>query len=560
MSAFRYNPPYEISGGPGHALDAQRVPLGMIGATDGVFSWGSLDTDTLRWTQFVRHEDADQTIVLDEGQPVAVFDRDDARVLAGFVTLKLPTWSPEGTTYQMEISNAWWYYEKLGILGNVQWEGAEDDERAIMIAPEQDLAITIRRLIDRMTAQGVPLRSGIISTGFTMSQITFNNDLAARGLADILTLLPDAMTRVRYEEDGLPVLDVIRRDEAEAVVLHLGSAPDMTTAFQLREKTELRPDYVAVDYVEALADGTLVPKKLEAGTATAGVLGKQLVPFSGPGARDWRPPKIDKVKLRTMVASDTSLDLFYRLHPELAALEKMLLAGGALVPRPWTVLTGTWSIRVPTGDGFNITSYGSRTLTVIQEGTPGVMLGYAIVEGELPDWWAETGIQRQRVSLTQRFITSAANSYIWQADLVALADFSYEVSGGATYFADLTIEFDAIAVPYAVLTDVAKPSDLTFNKPPRDLADSLWKVQQFPAYAGGASIGAQAPQIPRPGQKVCAIGGERKWETAGALVQGTQLDLKTGMASVQMGAPARISPQNLIDRFLRSATGKIVEL
>jgi hypothetical protein len=555
--SMRFHPPYSISGGPGHALDAQRVPLEAVGAQDGTLTWASQDGDSFVWSQV-------DGIVLDKGQPVTVYDGDGRVVLRGFVTQRKGSWSPFGTVWQMEVSSAWWYLEKVALGGQVEWAGGEVDDRSVFVTPEQDLAVSIRAMIDRMTLAGVPLRAGFISPCFTMSQLYINNQTAARALVDVLTLIPDAMTRVRYDEGGLPLLDVIRRDDAETVVLELGSEPDMTTALDLEALDELRPDFVEVQYVDATVDGVLVPRVQRAGNPTAGVLGRQLVPFSGPGARGWRPPEIATVELRTMPLVTNGLDLWYALHPELADLQAYMIANGYSPLRPWIVSTGSANMSVPSGSNNWVTKSMPPLLTCQIDGVPVAslsgLLGHAVVEGELPEWWAETGIAKQRVRLMLRFVVGMASGELYYGEVAGLADYSFAVSGGGYFMADLEIEFDAIAVPYTTLTTIAKPSDLRFTRPSEDLANNLWKAQRFVPYTGTAVVGSQAPRIPMPGEKVCVLGGEPEWETAGAMVQETTLDLGTGVARVKMGTPQRVRTDNLIERFSRSATGTIVEL
>jgi hypothetical protein len=553
---MRYHPPYSISGGPGHVLDAQRVPLESIGAQDGTFTWASQDGDSFAWSQV-------DGLVLDKGQPVTLYDGSGRVVLRGYVTRRKGSWSPFGTVWQMEISSAWWYLEKVALGGQVEWAGGEVDDRSVFVTPEQDLAVSLRAMIERMTLAGVPLRAGFISPCFTMSQLYINNQVAARALVDVLTLIPDAMTRVRYDVDGLPVLDVIRRDEAETVVLELGSEPDMTLALDLEALDELRPDFVEVQYVDALVDGTLVPKVQRAGNPTTGVLGKQLVPFSGPGARGWRPPEISAVELRTMPLVVDGLDMWYALHPELADLQAYMLSNGYSPARPWIVSTGAANMSVPTGTNWTTKSMPpllTYQIEGVPVGTSTPLLGHALVEGELPEWWVETGIPTQRVRLMLRFVVGMASAEPYYGEVAALANYSYSVSGGAYFMADLEIEFTAIAVPYTTLTTIAKPSDLRFTRPAEDLANNLWKAQNFVPYAGTAVVGSQAPRIPMPGEKVCVLGGEPEWETAGAMVQETTLNLSTGSARVKMGTPQRVRTDNLIERFSRSATGTIVEL
>lgn len=74
--SMRYHPPYSISGGPGHVLDAQRVPLESIGAQDGTFTWASQDGDSFVWSQV-------DGLVLDKGQPVTLYDGSGRVVLRG---------------------------------------------------------------------------------------------------------------------------------------------------------------------------------------------------------------------------------------------------------------------------------------------------------------------------------------------------------------------------------------------------------------------------------------------------------------------------------------------
>jgi hypothetical protein len=554
MSIFKFRPPYSVSGEEGHALSAKRVPLEMIDAQSATLRFASQEADVMSWTKL-------GGIPIDPGQQITLWDADGKRVFTGKVKVLNDDWTPARTIETIEVHGPWDYYESVKLSGEL---ADADVERPSFSFPSQDIAKTLKTIIDRMEAIGVPITLGELPQTFPFIAMVINNSTAAQVLASILEVIPDAGTRVRYDTPGLPEIDITRRASAEITVLQLGSGNDDTQRISLRPRIDLRPDAVAVQSVSVDSEGNFVYNEETAENGIAGIIGKQLLAVSGPGQENWRKPEISKVQLQTMPISSTSLDLFYRFHPGLAALQKVLQDAGVGTPRQWTILNGTATITVPTGSGYNVTTYAPRQawqINGVASATGAGAFSNALIAGDLPEWWSETGIATQQIKITRRFTASAGNSDPWQGEIAALADYSNAVSGGAFYYADLEIELTAINATYTALTTILRPSDLIYLTPPPGLAANLLEAQNFIPYEGSANLGPDAPAIPLPAGVLCVRNGPKEdWSTAKAMIAATEIDLRTGASIIKIGTPARSSIQSLADRFRRSVTGKIVDL
>lgn len=102
-------------------------------------------------------------------------------------------------------------------------------------------------------------------------------------------------------------------------------------------------------------------------------------------------------------------------------------------------------------------------------------------------------------------------------------------------------------------TEIISPADFDFVFPPVDLAANLFAAQNFLPWNGRALLGRYAPVIPLPGDKLSVTEGDPDWNTAGALISGTEIDLRTRNAELSIGTPPATSASTLLDRFRSAA-------
>ena len=115
----------------------------------------------------------------------------------------------------------------------------------------------------------------------------------------------------------------------------------------------------------------------------------------------------------------------------------------------------------------------------------------------------------------------------------------------------------ALAADYATATTVWRGADFEFAQPPGTLAKDLLLAQRLTPWTGNATLGPAATTVPLPGGCVCARGGDPDWEHAFAVVESTEIDLRTGRSRLTFGQPPATSPASLQDRFRSAARDNI---
>jgi hypothetical protein len=534
---FTFRPPYAVSGQDGKSLAASRRSLEQLGIESGTIHFRSADTDVLQW--FQRGDSAP-----DYGQEVSIWDADGKRVFTGNCTTSDPEWDGRGIVgYQVTISGPWWWLEQAQLTGLVTDQTGLTSERPSFVFPAQDLAVSIRSLLDRMQALGVPMQCGNIDPTFAFVQMTMQATTAVAALRDMLAVIPDAMTRVRYDVDGLPALDVLRRPTAPLKTLELGTESDLTGIPRLRSRKQLRPSSVTVQsaYVDSL--GKIVNTQQIAGDASgiSGVLGRQLIAVSGPGRADFRSYEPRVTALRTTTMLNTFGDVW-----SLAQTFDSVISGvednkGAVL---WTSF----------GDGGAFPNL-PRGIT----GYP----AYRHVEGEYYEWMLEKfgiSVLEQRVT---GWVFGTYPNTGWSNATTALREAGkcFSAYVGSQYqmaiFVDFTLKCLSASLP--TLTVYVHPDDTAFVTPVANLAENLYNAQDWIPYDG------DVPQLPGgeillPGNTLNIRGALPEWETMRALVTGSRIDLRTGSGSLQIGASSRLSASALIDRFARPTSGRVINL
>ncbi len=537
MNYFTHAPPYSISGQTGKSLSAVRVPLENLGVSSLQPVFSSMEADTVEWTQ--RGGDAPEFM-----QEISIWDATGRRVFTGNVTAADPIWDGSGlTTWNITVSGPWWWLEQAQLTSLVSDTFGNSAERMNFIFPEGELAASLRALLDKMQSLGVPLRCGEIASTFIVPQLTLQGTTAADAMRDMLGWIPDAMTSVRYDTDGLPALNITRRATAPSIALDASSGVISSPPDLLAER-QLRPTSVSVQSMSVSAAGERIYDMQTAGdiTGETGVLGRQLLAVSGPGRPDYREVPIDKVTLKTVTS--------------LASIFNLRHAGLAAVGGGWnlTLAAGTmeWA-----GGSRAVT--GSHKWTVNDvPGSAGAYSNY--VSGEkLPEWWIEHGAKPQEIKVSATFYAETASLTDEQRALATGSGWNAALSAWVVY-CELEISFQAIPLSYPTTTTIVRPRDRSLVQPHPNLAENLYAAQNWTPYTGTVPLAPGTSEIPLPGSILHIRGAVPEWATMGALITGTQLDLATGAAELVIGAPPRLAASALIDQFQRATSGRMINL
>jgi len=412
---------------------------------------------------------------------------------------------------------------------------------------------------------------GTLSSTFNFLQMVWQGSTGADMLRDVLDAIPDAMTRIDYSGTGTPVLNVIRRNDAAATTLALGTDGDLTGApINLKARLELRPAYVEVQGMLLNADGSITPVKDTAGNAGAGVLGKQYVAVSGPGTRSWnnQAAALEKVSLATMPIDSSASSmgpLVYANTPELYALA--LAFGNSYM---FMSSQTSWSTGSVMYGGWLASNWIDPYIAYWVDNVPissydQISGWYAInplVGDTIPAWWEETGYERRHVRITVRFSAAFAGNYSQELfqKCLSMADITvYPSVGTSWFFRDFTIEFDAINLNCPTLTGIVRPCDRFLVYPVSGLAANLYAAQNFTSYDGNVTL-LPGSVIPLPGNCVNITGGLAAWSTMKTLVHSADINLENGSANMTLGFSPRMTANALLDKFQRATSARIINL
>lgn len=554
MSLFTHAPPYSIAGQSGKPLDAAMRTLEAMSITSAVVQYRSQDADSFIWSQRAGTEP-------EWMQEITLLDATGKRILHGNITEVEPSLNGAMTMgYNVTVSGPWWWLEQVALTDLYTDSTGTATEAPCFVTPQQDLAISIRALLDRLQAIGVPLRCGNIDPTFTVPRMVFTNETGADALRIMLSWLPDAMTRVRYD-DGIPALDVIRRSTAEPVQIDLAVTGHRTGApIRLRPRHELRPEAVEVQSMTLDAAGEIVYHTHRAGIAAPSPIRRQILPISGIGKTGKPDSSVRRYLLKTLPFSPTS-DLYTALCRHHSGVSSLKTLTGST---PYdSLVSSNITIWVPINNGFTQYVITPSTSYTSADGETSVAPSKYIVMGEdLPDWWSATGIAAQRVKARHRWTWSTANGYTHTAAVAALSNYQISDAGGTYFFADLEIDVWTVDYNAGNTTGVVivHPDDAALVQPNDSLADNLWAAQDWTPYEGSIPQQSGSQHLAMPGSVIDITGTRAEWENMKALTSGISIDLRNGSGEITLGSPPRQRASALIDRFRTPTSGAVMKL
>jgi len=539
---------WTIAGQAGASFGADPIPVTAALMGDPVLDLKSFDVDTFTWQR------TPLSMAVDYGQAITLY-RNGTRVFTGIVDRKPVRYTREGGARgSVVVVGPMWWLSETKILDTVtDGTGATSDQSEIKF-PTGDLRAMVQRLLDLATAKGLPIRKGTIDPMFEVMALRYRNTSYLSGLLDLMRQVPDAASWVDYSGEGLPTLNISRRPTMATKTIRLGV--DDVDSFELVGRRSLKPSGVSVRYASKDSLNRTVY-----GEQVSGATDRQsVVVVSGPALERWTPPENpDTVQIRTLDLNSTNQDLFYAAAPELASLAAQY--GGPL----YVVMTTAGTGSIPSGGGWLVTTIPtveSWTIDGVQQATGTGALPYAIVEGQLPSWWKETGNATQKVTVTRRFNVAVPNgapaSTHQLASSLALA--SYNFGSVTVYFADVTINVDAIPVSYPTLTTVVRPAAYEFLTPPAGYAENLFAAQNWLPYDGTVSLNPGVEWDRWLAKRLNIENAEPELATAGALIQGQSLRLLTGSMTLRCGAPERASAATLMARTLQYGNDNLTTL
>ncbi|MDP3851958.1 MAG: hypothetical protein Q8Q59_15760 [Luteolibacter sp.] len=537
MSVFNHRPPYSISGQSGKALGPARISLEEFGITALTPDFRSMEADTVQWIQ--RGGTAPEYL-----QEIAIWDADGKRVFAGTCTVSDPEWDgSENPPCAVTISGPWWWLEQAQLTALETDSTGAEAERASYLFPSQDLAISIRALIDRMAALGCPIQCGDIDPTFRVPQMVFQGQSAASALLTMLGWIPDASTWVRYDTGGLPSLNVTRRATAPLHTFELGTDSNLTGVPRLKLKRDLRPSEVRVQTMEVNSLGEVIYSEQVAGDAGGTPLGRQFIALSGPGRGDFRSYEPRVATLQTAVVPSLYQDIF----PLAQAFDPVIM-----------------QVEAEKG-AVGFFDYGYNGHNNPNGGYPTGLTGvgsYRLIGGQVVDFLkTEFSIVESETRISGWVLGTYDNVTGWSAAVTALRERFLAFSGfsGGTYNLAVYVDFvvPTINNSYPSLTVFVHPEDQALVSPVPDLAGNLFAAQDWPVWTGEFPLHPGSP-IPLAGDATNIRGARPEWATMRAPISGTRINLQTGAAALTLGPSQRTAAATLLSQFQRPASGRVI--
>lgn len=543
------------------ALNIERWNLKLATLADDVFTWTAATTDA----------SGSGTIIPDAGQVVELY-LDGVRKFRGHVG------SPSVGLKSVAVTvlGPWWWMSRIDLSSAVTDSTGAVSDRSTYVFPTQSLQTSLRALIDRAIAMGVPITRGSVAAAFSVPKISLANMSFASALAELMRWLPDAVAYFDYA-DALPELRIARRDDMAVFTLALGSANiDMDGGFELAPRQDLEVKRVQLKYVQRVATtGKPFWKNQNFGTATTGKI--QIVTVSGPEIVDFLPKDdFESYTIKTVAAAALPANEVSRRDSVLAGIRKTYGAvegepgaaintwkGSATLKSLSVVRTAATTFRRPNGSFLTSSQVAARRM---------------VTSTDIPEWARKLyGALDVTVSgewLAVYYPPAGTSTKKWGPSFEALRVGG--LTGGAfrngdtfggnekdyLYYVIRPFSFPAVLINTAFVkaTKVYKPWDYDYLEPPADLAENLTAAQNWLPWEGRVTLVADDVNGYAACQrKIRVTGGYTPWATMDALVKSVTYDHR-GRTTYELGAPARTDFGSLVNRVRREPRDNIVYL
>lgn len=546
------NAVWEISGELGKSLGAGKVSIENSGIEDASLTLEGLEVDQLSWSQRLG-------AIPDRFQQVALW-RDGVRVFSGQVTKRPFVYQRSARLgYAVTVSGPMWWLANTKITDEATDATGTTQERTSIQFPPGDLAASVRRLIDRAEAAGLPIRAGTIDPMFSMGRMTFSGVTFLNALVDMLKPVADASTYVDYSVDGVPTLNIVRRSKTMPS-RNLGIGVDDIQSISLAPRDELRSSGVRVLSAARDSSGALVFGEQIAGDNTR----PQIVTVSGPEIGSFViPSNLPSVQIQTtVIAADfaEASDLDSSIKPAIPlGLPGLALAGSGAV----------YSLYNGTGVGASLIGM-TAIVGIFADQETGAPLGgstwHRITTGQVVDFLkTDYGLIEKGIEIKSEYWTRLAgdlatnlNAYPGlrylrdQGKCRSNSGYVNQVPGDplvTDFLVTGNYSVNGISLGFPTLQTVYARDAYEYLEPPANLAQNLFDAQNFTPWEGGLDLNPGVPWQRWLASRLNVMNGPEELETAGAIVQGVQLNVRTGALSLRVGAPARVGMSAVASKY-----------
>lgn len=579
---------WTIKGETGAALDATVRALDAVNFQSARLTLSSLEADQFEWTAATLNATGAGTTVPDLAQLVEVYES-GVRRFRGHVT------APRIGIHTVQVicEGAWWWMDRIALTSLQTDETGASGERVSYVFPTQDLKTSMEALIDRAIANGVPILRGTVDAMFVFPRITLSEMSCAQALAQLMSIVPDAVAHFDYSGAGNPILNITRRGAMATSTVTVGT--DAVEDLDLLPRLDLEVKKVSIQSVTRNATTGLNTWATQtSGTSTPGK--NQILVTSGPEAANFLPKnRYDQVDIQslTMPTGGISIDDLTTSSGHSAtyitgAFKDFVVANDVNLATLIRQYGSSFSsyLKVSNGGRFlvsNTSAGGSSGAFGFYLDKPRLLAkadpaGYYVVttSAPIPDWatW-ENGISVLQATLSgyARYSKYNAGTAVesWWNDVVpkayaAQVGFEYGVTSSATdyqrnLFFQFSIPVQIIATSFPTLTTVYRQWDYDYVSTPSGLAAALVGAQNWIPWEGKIQTVADGVNG--------AQDLDKKWNVANALPACASMaalpksivyDIERGRKTVNLGSPARTDFGTLASRFRRSPKDNITYL
>jgi hypothetical protein len=470
--------------------------------------------------------------------------------------------------HQVTVSGPWWLLEKVPFTSIQQDGTGASGERISYVfgtaSSGQQLKTSIEQAINRANQIGCPIAptsgGSSVAAMHTFPRITLNQSTCGQVIAELVRLVPDAMTYFDYSVYP-PALKVVRRPTCATTTLNQDTSP--ITSIDINPMIELEVEQVTLPSVTRNAIGSTVFNVQESGSDLSGtdITKRQVITISGPELDTFLPNDLFDSQTITTSSSITALahdsDEACKSAAQKHGLSRLPVV--TYFDRP-TAYSMKRSAQDPnpyiSSNTFNIGGYS------IKDKSGNTLIGHSIITSETPADW--TGIPTVNVNVSGQMWYFAYSYPKWRIDagfsVIAGGYPSTDFNAEIGYWFGKDFNFSALATPAAPSSQtIYKPADYSFINPPAGLAGFLRSTQNWVPYEGSIQLEQEDVGAVRyVGNKINIINSLPAFSTMGALVSGESLEIETGRTTINLGAPARNDYRTLVDKIRKTSQDNIV--
>jgi hypothetical protein len=553
---------WTITGEAGKTIDATVRTLPQLRIQGLVVDFESLADDTMVWDVWLKSQTEIDTYVPEWGQKMSLF-RNGERYFTGHVTGRKPRFSAGKWGYTITVSGPWYFLREISIQSETQDASGTPVERAMFLFPSGSVTTHLATLLDAAITAGVPVQIGSVASSFQIPRMTLREMSFGEAISELMRWLADGLVYIDYSGSGAPAVVMQRRPTATSITILPEdiAAPDLA----INPRIDLQVSSVSIKYARR---ATVDQKRVtlfdvyETAPASTPLPSRQIITSTGPELDTWLPVDFtDSVEVQSAPFVGNVGKALSQWHDLLAAggINNLAVYASALSDSAVGITT-LW----PTDPLLIVTDSDGNPVDLDE-------YPYYLTKGDIRDWFSKDGIGSVRARVTATVAESVVQATTadapempqWARIIGAKASSHFLISGGElavryVWQASVSTVVPLVKRLWGSPSTLIRKEDWGWLNPPADLAENLLATQSWLPWEG--SVPLATDNIPA-GNPVGSVLNVEGWvpETADmrALISGASIRPATGQTTYRLGAPARHSYRDLVNRFRQSGADNI---